>query len=280
MTVNKARIEEFARERFFGSRLFSPARTAYQFLFNRQKFSNRRHMLRFYSQLIRRDDLVFDVGANVGVYTEVFAALGAKVIAVEPNPRCCRVLQQLAQRLPVQVRQCAVADAPGKLTLQVCENHLLSALAPTVADAAERSPLHREAHWTDSIEVEVKTLDQLATVFGVPQFIKVDAEGVDDRVLRGMSFRPRIVSFEYYRHLPDVALRCMDTPVFASGYEFNYVQGVDMQFASKNWLPLGEFRAQLESLARGGEDYGDVIARSLESAPAKPVRNGASSGSR
>jgi FkbM family methyltransferase len=261
MGETKSRLEQVARERFFGSRLFPSARNAYQFFFNRQKYLNRRSMLRFYRPFIRQGSLVFDVGANVGIYTEVFAALGARVIAMEPNPRCCRILEELAQREPVIVEPCAAADVPGRMTLQVCENHLLSALAPTLDDAADRSPVHRAANWIGAIEVDVKTLDQIAKTHGVPSFVKIDAEGFDDRVLRGMSFQPDAVTFEYYRHLPDVARRCLEAPVLASGYRFNYAQGAEMKLASSAWLEIGEFKERLDALARGGEEYGDVIAR-------------------
>ncbi len=220
-------------------------------------------MLRFYRPFIRPGTLVFDVGANVGIYTEVFSALGARVVAMEPNPRCCRVLEELAQRELVHVEQCALADTPGTMTLQVCENHLLSALAANVNDAAERSPGHREATWLGAIEVEVKTLDQIANTYGVPEFVKIDAEGFDDRVLRGASFQPDALTFEFYRHLPDVAMRCLDAPVFASGYEFNYAQGAGMELASSEWLARNELKDQLDALARDGEDYGDVIARRM-----------------
>ena len=44
----------------------------------------------FYSQFISKDNLCFDIGANVGNRTSVFAALKAKVIAVEPQKYCCQ----------------------------------------------------------------------------------------------------------------------------------------------------------------------------------------------
>ena len=42
----------------------------------------------FYADYIHRGDLVFDVGANVGIYSEIFTELGANVIAIEPKPYC------------------------------------------------------------------------------------------------------------------------------------------------------------------------------------------------
>jgi len=263
MGQTKSRFEEFARERFFGSRLFPAARDTYQRIFNRDKLTHRRDLASFYSAFIRPGDLVFDVGANVGVYSEVFAGLGATVVAIEPNPRCLRVLEKLSERCPIRVEACAVGDAPGRMVLQVSENHCLSALAPTVAAVAVRSPLHGAARWNDSLEVEVKTLDVLAAAHGTPSFVKIDAEGFDDRVLAGMSFAPQIVSFEYYKYLPDVAQRCISASVFNSGYEFNYVQGIALKLATPTWMSSSDLRGRLESLAANGLDYGDVMVRKV-----------------
>jgi hypothetical protein len=152
------------------------------------------------------------------------------------------------------------------MVLQVSENHCLSALASTVGEASERSPLHKSAHWTGAIEVEVKTLDTIAATHGAPDFVKIDAEGYDDHVLAGMSFAPRVVSFEYYKYLPDVAHRCMTAPVFTKGYEFNYAQGTALRLASPNWMSAADLRVQLEALASSGLDYGDVMARRLTGA--------------
>src|ERR1700674_5476267 len=50
-------------------------------------------MSRFFRTLIPPDALVFDIGANVGLFAEVFSSLGARVIAVEPISDCVRHIQ-------------------------------------------------------------------------------------------------------------------------------------------------------------------------------------------
>ena len=66
--------------------LFRPMRSVYRAIFNRSEFRSERIMCSFYSEWIAKVDLVFDVGANIGQYTEIFSSLGARVIAIEPNP--------------------------------------------------------------------------------------------------------------------------------------------------------------------------------------------------
>ena len=52
----------------------------------RKRLASRRG-LNFYSELIKKDDLCFDIGANYGNRSEVFIKLGAKVVAFEPQPK-------------------------------------------------------------------------------------------------------------------------------------------------------------------------------------------------
>jgi FkbM family methyltransferase len=243
MADRKSQFEQNARQRLLGSRLFPVVRTAYQSLFNRGKLENRRQMREFYSQFIRPDDLVFDVGANVGIYAEIFTELGAHVVAIEPNPECIRLLRELGRRSRLSVEPLAVSDSPGTLMLQLSDKSQLSSANPEWRREVEESALHRGAHWKEQIQVEAVTLDQLALRHGIPRLVKIDVEGFDDRVIRGMSFKPAALTFEFNRILPAVAISCLAAPALADGYEFNFIKG-------------------------GEEPSGDVIARLLE-APRK-----------
>ena len=47
----------------------------------------------FYSNFISSNDLCFDIGANIGSKTEAFLAIGASVVAVEPQPDLAREIR-------------------------------------------------------------------------------------------------------------------------------------------------------------------------------------------
>src|SRR5205814_3164974 len=112
-----------------------------QFAFNRPVWHRRRRMQGIYSQFMSTGDLVFDIGANIGDYTEMFARLGAKVVAVEPNPELIGNLKKIRPRNLISVESAAVGPKEGSAELYLCEQNLLSTLSQdwiTVAQKSER----------------------------------------------------------------------------------------------------------------------------------------------
>src|SRR4030095_1106868 len=63
-------------------------------------FWRRRRMAVFYRQFLHPGDLAFDIGAHVGNRIRVFRRIGARVVAVEPQPDFVAVLQRLYGRDP------------------------------------------------------------------------------------------------------------------------------------------------------------------------------------
>ncbi len=59
-----------------------------------------RRMQRFYAQFIQPGDLCFDIGAHVGNRVLVWSRLGARIVAVEPQPACLALLRRLYGRSP------------------------------------------------------------------------------------------------------------------------------------------------------------------------------------
>ena len=257
----RLKLEKSAHDFLFGSPLFFPVRDGYQTIFARRKLALRRQMRAFFAPYIRRGDLVFDIGAHFGSYAERFTELGAKVIAVEPNLACCETLRRLAHSRDIRVENCAAGDAPGKLKLLICvEYPSLSTVTDEWYEAAQQSSRHGTTHWQAPMEVDVITLDQLAARYGIPAFVKIDVEGFDDHVIRGMSFQPRFLTFEFNREVPQVALRCLEASLLKSGYEFNYTCNM-AKLASDHWMAPDELRSRMFN---DENYYGDVIARRKE----------------
>ena len=154
----------------------------------------RRARLRaFYRPLVPPGGLAFDIGAHLGNRTLAWRRLGARVVAVEPQPDCLRVLHHLfARDRAVTVLPVAVGEAEGEAQL------LVSARTPTVstlsADWAQRvgaTPAFRGVRWSGGVRVPVTTLDALIARHGRPDFVKIDVEGSELDVLEQLAPRLR-----------------------------------------------------------------------------------------
>ena len=78
----------------------------------------RARLLAFYRPLVPPGGLAFDIGAHMGNRTLAWRRLGARVVAVEPQPDCLRVLRWLLARdAAVTVLPLAVGQAEGEAQL-------------------------------------------------------------------------------------------------------------------------------------------------------------------
>jgi FkbM family methyltransferase len=123
---------------------------------------------------------VFDIGANVGVFSWLAAALThAAVIAFEPTPDLANQMLAIcsANSLVVKVEAFAIGAAPG-----LAELYLSDTTDSSNSLRAGFRPSHR------SITVPIETLDGYVERTGsMPDVLKIDTESTEPDVLRGAS---------------------------------------------------------------------------------------------
>lgn len=196
--------------------------------------------LEFYCSFLPDNmDLVFDIGANIGLKSKIFLRLSRKVIAVEPAERHVRVMKyRFLGNRRIEIVQKAVAEEIGTSSLYVSSR------------ASGYNTLHEK--WKEALEtganqsntllqfdrmqrVTTTTLEQLIKQYGLPDFIKIDVEGYEWNVIRTLKRPVRCATFE--ANLPEFQLetiKCVQhLASLDSGYRFNY--------ATKEQLELKEF---------------------------------------
>src|ERR1035437_8793745 len=216
----------------------------------------------FFSEFVQSGDLVFDVGANVGAKTALFVALGAKVVAFEPQPECARILaKRVSEPSSVCVVPMGLAAESGTLTLNICsEAPVLSSFSPDWI----KGPF-ADYESDEQVEVEVTTLDAAIQQFGTPQFVKVDVEGYERSVLRGLSKPVRAISYEFHSALIDEALECAKMLKRLGFQEFNLALGEEAALYAPGWLDYSSLECTLQAFASDSAGaWGDVYARSGE----------------
>jgi FkbM family methyltransferase len=133
----------------------------------------------FLIHFLRKSDLFFDIGANIGTYTILASGVtGASSVSFEPVPKTFNYLKRNIainnlQDL-VRLRNIGLSKGPDKLFFTINYD--------TVNHVTNRSEYNEENY----ILVDVDCFNNIIKIEGVPILVKIDVEGFETEVLRGM----------------------------------------------------------------------------------------------
>ena len=218
----------------------------------------------FYGQFVRAGDLVFDVGANEGNRTETFLALGARVVAVDPQAECVQTLRRrFGTNSAFAIEPVALGANEGTVTLHLTTVPTIATVSPEFIAATHESGRFANYEYSAQRDVPMTTLDALVHRHGDPAFIKIDVEGFEPQVLSGLTRRPtalRALSFEFTPELFESAERCLQQLIALGASRGNYSLGESMALALDSDVTIDEISRTLAGFV-GSDVFGDVYVR-------------------
>jgi len=214
----------------------------------------------FYGQFIKQGDLCFDVGANKGNRTIIFLELGAKVVAVEPQKECYLYLQEkFGDKIELVTKGLGEKESTEKL--YVSDSSLISSFSKSHVDMMQEDRF-KGANWDKTLEIEMTTLDNLIKQYGVPDFCKIDVEGYEYDVLKGLSQPLKALSLEYI--VPEntqVLVDCLNHLNKLGNIECDFSYGESMKLNLPTWKNGKDMVDYVQSDAFTQTSYGDVYIK-------------------
>lgn len=202
---------------------------------DKDKIARRKEMNSFYSQFLKKGSLCFDVGGNVGDFTEVFCEVGARTICIEPQKDCFKLLQKrFKNNSNVVLIRKGLAEQEGQRTLYLANAHTISSMSKNWINEVKKKRF-KEYNWNKQTMVDVTTLDNLINIYGCPDFCKIDVEGFELEVLQGLHQKIKFISMEFTKENFQNCIKAIDHLNSLGKIEVNFLPGDSMQFVNSTW---------------------------------------------
>jgi FkbM family methyltransferase len=220
--------------------------------------------MEIFREIIRSGDLCFDIGANLGNKTQEMSDLGSFVVSIEPQIDCYAHLKnRFANNPNVTIVNYACGSSNRKDIMNISSAHTLSTMSDSFIKETSKERFTGTS-WDKKIEIELVTLDSLINIYGVPRFCKIDVEGYEVEVLKGLSHPIPFISLEFVPELKKNSFECIDSLLKIGEYVFNYSEGESGFFEFSNWINSKDIINYLLEKNDFKNSFGDIYAKKKE----------------
>jgi FkbM family methyltransferase len=212
----------------------------------------------FYSSFLSAGDLVFDVGANIGNRVESFLKIQCKVVAVEPQTACVSTLREKFGNR-INIEQAGLGGSDGEMEMFIADESTISTLSIDFIERTKDNKFKRNK-WEKKEKIRITTMDALIQKYGQPAFCKIDVEGFESEVLKGLSTPIDKLSFEFnVPEMNDNLIRSLELlNALSADYRYNYSLGESMVYELGSWKDYAAFISHVKLPAFAKNDFGDI----------------------
>jgi len=137
----------------------------------------------------------------------------------------------------------------------------ISSLSIEWVNAVRKSNRFQNHNWGGVEIVRTTTLDRLISQYGLPSFIKIDVEGFEYEVIKGLSTPVNILSLEFTPEFIESTFNCINYLSKLGRIELNYSLRESMTLSLINWISPQEMIEILSKFRNDDKLYGDVYIR-------------------
>ena len=231
--------------------------------FSRREKEDMTRRIAFYSGFIAQGDLCFDVGANMGNRVAPMLAAGARVVAVEPQEFCQKVLR-IKFGKKIEIVPMGLGPQDEVREMYISDANYLSSFSTTWIDSVKKQRFSQNS-WNTVKKIQMTTLDKLVEKYGAPAFIKIDVEGFEIEVLSGLTRPAKLISCEYtVPEQTDRAIACIRRiQSFNPAIECNYSVGESMAFEMDKFIGVEDMIRLINTPEFIATGFGDIYIRQI-----------------
>lgn len=215
----------------------------------------------FYGSFIKAGDICFDVGANVGNRVKPLLELKAEVVAIEPQKKCYDVLEK-KYGSKIEIIKKGIGAKEEEKEFFLSSTSTISSFSKEWIDSVKNGRF-KDQKWNKKEIVSIITLNKVIEKFGMPTFIKIDVEGFETEVIKGLSKSIPIVSYEYT--VPEQienAVKCLKLlQEIDKNVNCNYSIGESMSFVLKHWLSVEDMISHINKKEFINTGFGDIYVK-------------------
>jgi FkbM family methyltransferase len=138
--------------------------------------------------------ILFDIGANRGLYSDANAKDYESIVLVEANPSLCSFLSSKYQQNPLIHIENVIVSNKSSETFYISNADTISTVDP---EWIHQSRFSKNYSWRPVDGLPTVSLDALVQKYGKPAHIKIDVEGYEYNVIQSLTTKVDSLCFEW-----------------------------------------------------------------------------------
>lgn len=147
----------------------------------------------FHKKFLCNEDLIFDLGANHGDKTYIFNKFSKKVVCFEPENKMFSILKNRFNKKKILLKKKIISNKIENIKFLVVKGNeaysTINKKSLNQFNHINKGNIITKIVRSSTLNNEIKTL-------GIPDYIKIDCEGAEKKILCNLKHKIRIISFE------------------------------------------------------------------------------------